>query len=399
MTRPAAFRHDPVRHVIARGKPAARDWRRQPAVVDFHRFQRLVPALKREVDVPVSATPAVIEGVGVMIATDDGYVRLFSSDLSRIFWEQRLSASVYASLVVDPKARRVIVCDTAGLICAFDLRGKLVWSFNASGAIRATPALDHTNGVLIVAVFGHRMIGLCLNSGACLFDLDAPQPWQAAIGGLASDRNPYASPVTTVGGASVFCSGEQVVLIDTTGSVLWRHSRPAEISASPVIDDTGRMLLVADRSGVAALIDLLDRRVCAERRLGDTVTASGAASYGVFALGVRSGAVWGLCQSTLGVLWRDSFGAPFDHTSFTVTPNGDFAATAACGDIICRDATSGEFLWRSSQMLGLPDQDLRLDITPVFAPSGDMYAAAYNGSFYRFAFPDLLEGPDNDTNN
>lgn len=396
MTRPAAFRHDPVRHVIALGKPAARDWRRQPAVVDFRRFRRFAPAQEREVDVPVSATPAIIEGVGVVIATDDGHVRLFASDLSHMFWERRLSASIYASLVVDAEARRVIVCDTAGLVCAFDLRGRLVWSFKAGGAIRATPALDRASGILVAAAFGHRMVGLSLDSGARLFEVDATRPWHAAIGGLASDRNPYASPVTTIGGASVFCSGEQVTLIDVTGSVLWQRSRPAEISASPIIDDTGRMLLVADRSGVAALIDLVDGGVRAERRLGDAVTASGAASGGVFALGVRSGAVWGLAQSTLGVVWQDGFGAPFDHTSFTVTPKGDFAATAACGDIICRDAASGEFLWRSSQMLGLPDQEVRLDVTPVFAPGGDMYATAHDGSVYRFAFPDLTRGPGDD---
>ena len=70
MTRPAAFRHDPVRQVIAKGVTAARDWRKQPAVVGFHRFQRFAPALKRDVDVPVSATPAVIEGVGVVIEAE-----------------------------------------------------------------------------------------------------------------------------------------------------------------------------------------------------------------------------------------------------------------------------------------------------------------------------------------
>lgn len=396
MTRPAAFRHDPVRQVIAQGEPAARDWRRQPAVVGFHRFRRSTPALQRDIDVPISATPAVIEGVGVVIATDDGHLRMFASDLSRMFWERRLSASIYASLVVDAKARRVIACDTAGLICAFDLRGRLVWSFEAGGAIRATPALDQLSGVLVVAVFGHRVVGLCLDSGTCLFNKDAPKPWHAASGGLASDRNPYASPVTTARGSSAFCSGEQVILIDAAGSELWRHSRPAEISASPVIDDTGNMLLVADRSGSVALIDLVDGRLDAERRLGDAVTASGAASGGVFALGVRSGAVWGLDQRTLGVVWQDSFGAPFDHTSFTVTPKGDFASTAACGDIVCRDAANGKFLWRSSQILGLPDQDVRLDVTPIFAPGGDMYAAAYSGSIYRFAFPDLTGGPGDD---
>lgn len=392
MTRLAAFRHDPIRQVIPQGGPATRDWRREPAVVGFHRFQRFTPALKRDIDVPVSATPAIIEGVGVVIATDDGYVRMFASDLSRYFWERRMSASIYASLVVHAEARRVIACDTAGLICAFDLRGRLVWSFKASGAIRATPALDHASGLLVTAVFGHRIVGLHLESGARLFDVEAPRPWHAAIGGLASDRNPYASPIIMAGGLSAFCSGDQVILIDGAGSVLWRHSRPSEISSSPVIDDTGRMLLVADRSGTVALINLVDGRVSAERKLGDAVTASGAASGSVFALGVRSGAVWGLDQCTLDIAWQDGYGAPYDHTSFTVTPKGDFACVAACGDIVCRDAANGEFLWRSSQMLGLPDQNLRLDVTPVFAPGGEMYAAGYDGSFYRFAFPDMTDG-------
>lgn len=65
---------------------------------------------------PVSASPAVLPGVGAVLAADDGHVRLVDHSLAKTYWQRRLDSSIYASVVVDRSRRHVLVTATSGLV-------------------------------------------------------------------------------------------------------------------------------------------------------------------------------------------------------------------------------------------------------------------------------------------
>lgn len=388
----SAFRHQPAKSLIS-GKPASRRfaWRSEPVLCAVRRNRFHNAKLGRDIDVPFNATPVVIEGVGVIVAGDDGFVRCLSADLSRQFWERRLSASVYASLIADVQRGCVIVCDTAGLVCAIDLRGALVWSADLKHPVFATPCIDDSSDTLTIAAFGDRAFALSLDTGETLYESQLPAPWYAGSGSRAAERNPYASPAHAGAQGAVFCSGSHVVALDAAGQERWRVDVRAEIKSSPIVVDGE--VIVADVSGRCRFIDLKTGRVLQTLTLGAKVTASGAYAQGVVALGDVTGRVWGLDTGLRAVRWTSAFGAPAEYGSITLTPLGDFAATAHSGNCVCLDAKDGSFLWESSQVLGLPEQGTRMDTTPVIDRAGRLYAASYDGSLFQFCFAES-GGPD-----
>jgi outer membrane protein assembly factor BamB len=385
MSSVSTFRHEPVKSIL--GNAACEGsflWRSEPAVTRLKRFR--FEKLGAQIDVPISATPAVVDDVGVVVASDDGFVRFLSCDLSRVYWERRLSASIYASLVVDPDARRVIVCDTSGLICAFDLHGKLVWSQNLGHPVFATPAINTGCDSLTIAAFGNMAFGLSLASGSIRYQAKLPPPWYAEVDSPVARRNPYASPAATPAGESVLCSGSNVVMLSLSGREIWRVSLDADIKSSPVVLPAQNQAVVTDVSGRCRFISLRSGETDAIVPLGAKVIASGACSNGIVALGTITGRVYGLDCGSGRIEWTSDFGAPNEYGSITTTPAGDFVATAATGNCVCLAASEGLFLWETSQVMGLPDQGTTMNITPVVDRAGRMYGAGYDGSLFQFSF-------------
>lgn len=383
----STFRHEPMKSLI--GRKAINQsylWRSEPAVTRLRRFRYDNKKLGRQIDVPISASPAVIEDVGVVVASDDGFVRFLSCDLSRIFWERRLSASIYASLVVDAVTGRVIVCDTSGLVCAFDLHGKLVWSQNLHHPIFATPAVNLAYDNLTIAAFGNMVFGLSLCAGEIKYQVGLPPPWYLEIGSSAASRNPYASPAATPTGETVCCSGSNVLMFSPSGREVWRASLDADIKSSPVVLPAETQAVVTDVSGRCHFLSLQSGETLATVSLGAKVVASGASSNRILALGGTTGRVWGLDCGTRRIAWTSEFGAPSEYGSITLTPLGDFVATTAAGNCVCLAADDGRFLWETSQVMGLPDQGTRMEITPVIDRAGRMYGAGYDGSLFQFSF-------------
>jgi len=383
----SAFRHMPQKSALAPQKvPAAIRWRKEPAVTGYRQLTYHNRTLDRAIPVPISASPAVIRDIGVVVASDDGHVRLFGTGLDKFYWERRMPASIYASLVVDPASERVIVAATSGDVAAFDLRGRLVWSRALGTPVFATPALHSGLRRVVIATFEHKAFGLDLDDGELTFARDLPQPWHTSRGGKAAYRNPYASPAFTGRGTSLVCSADSVLCLDPSGRTLWQTELSAEIKASPVVADHLGVVAVATVAGQCHLLDLADGVQRGAVRLDAKVTSSGACSGDVLALGTSSGAVFGIDLRTARMLWRDGFGAPRSYTSFTLSPAGDFIATAESGNAICRDRETGAFLWESTQVMGLPDHETPMDITPVLGAAGRMYGAAYTGDLYEFSF-------------
>lgn len=361
-------------------------WLREPVVFGHRRLTYDNQKLNRTVQVPVSATPAVVTGLGVLLASDDGFLRFHSRGLEKVYWERRLDSGVYASLVVDPVRAQVIVAATSGLVTCFDLRGTLVWATRIGVPVFATPTVIPQEDLLVVAGFHARCVGLNLETGERVFDRDLPEPWHMAQGGIASYRDPYASPVTTAEGTVIVCCGEHVVCLDPDGAQVWHHEGEQGIKASPVSVRKTDEIVVFTVGGTGLFLDSRTGELRHNVSVNAKVTASPALSHGVLAVGDQSGAVTGIDVRTRDVLWRSGQGAPRSYTSFSVLPTGDFVATAERGNVVGLGREDGRFLWESSQVLGLVDHEPEMDITPVAAPDGSMYCASYRGDVYEFRF-------------
>ncbi len=388
-----AFRHDPVKSVLSVAGGGSFHWTREPAVCGYRMLTYDNVRLGRKIPVPISATPAVISGVGVLVGSDDGYVRLYDRTLAKVYWERRLDSGIYASLVVDAARRHVVVAATSGLVVCFDLRGWLVWSVRPGYPVFATPTVLPDADMLVIAAFHSRCVGLRLATGSVVFDRALPKPWHADHGGSAAFRDPYASPVTTADGNVIVCCAEHVLCIRADGAELWRHTVGHSIKASPVaVHETGE-IAVFPVDGRCLFLDGTTGRPLDEVFLGAKVTGSAAVSRNVLAVGTQLDTVTGLDVRTHQIVWRAPQGAPRSYTSFSVLPEGDFIATSQRGNAVCLQRDSGRFRWETSQVLGLPDHEPAMDITPIAGPDGSLYCASYSGVIYRFAFqPVATEG-------
>lgn len=381
----ARFRHDPAKSVLGMSDDSFL-WHMDPAVCGYRHLTYYNVTLDRTIDVPVSATPAVVNGVGVIVASDDGFVRFFNPTLTKVYWERRLKSSVYASLVVDRKRNRVIVAATNGHIFSFDLRGDVAWATRTGVQVCATPTTLLDSDVMVVAAFGSRVLGLDLKDGSIAFDQPVPPPWDVVHGGWAAHRDPYASPVATSEGTVIVGCAEFALCFSAEGEELWRHRIGRTIKASPAVIAELEEVVLCSLDGRCSFLDTRFGELRAEVLLGSQITGSPAVSGGTVAVGTRLGHVVGLSTTTREVTWESPHGAPREYTSLSVLPDGNFIATAAGGNVVCLRAGDGAFLWESSQVLGLPDHEPEMNITPVASNDGHMYCASYSGNLYQFRF-------------
>lgn len=367
-------------------------WLKEPVVCGYRRLTHQSKALDQEIPVPVCATPVVVAGAGVIIASYDGRIRFYSRSLDKIFWEHRLDSSIYASLIVDSRRRTVIAASTSGLVVCLDLRGTLVWSISVQVPIYATPTVLPGSDLLVVAAFHSRCIGLELETGKRVFDQSLPEPWYSAYGGSANYRDPYASPATTASGNAIVCCAEDVLCFAPDGTMLWRQTVGQSIRASPATLYVTQEVAVGTVDGRCIFLDSQTGQQRGEVILGAKIIASPAVSGDVLVIGTADDEVFGLDIRKRKIVWHCSHGAPRNHSSFTVMPDGSFIATSARGNIIGRRCDDGGFLWETSQLLGLPDHDPAMDITPMAGPDGSMYCGSYSGFIYHFRFQPVDDG-------
>ena len=388
-----AFRHDPAKNVLVLPGKAGQDsrWDREPMVCGHRRVTYENERLGRTVPVPVSASPAVVIGAGVVVAGYDGYVRFLDRTLSKVYWKRRMDSPVYASLVLDGRRRRVVVAATSGLVACFDLKGALVWSAEVGVPVYATPTVLPASDVLVIAAFHSRCLGLNLDTGAQVFERPLPRPWHAGHAGTAAHRDPYASPVTTEMDTAVLCCAEHVLALAPDGTELWQQEIGHAIKASPAALHTTGKVAVCPVNGQCLFLDSSKGQVLGEVFLNAKITGSPAVSGGILAVGTQRDTVAGLDIRTHDIVWTSPHGAPREYTSFSVLPDGDFIATARNGNIVCLGRQDGRFRWESSQVLGLADHEPAMDITPVAGPDGSMYCASYSGDLYHFRFQPLDE--------
>jgi len=392
----SAFRHDPGKFVlsIGRGSFAESDWGCEPAVCGYRRLIHHSHQRDADIPVPVCAAATVVMGAGVLVSAFDGYVRFLSPQLDHVFWERRLDAAIYASPVVDLARRHLIVAATSGLIVCLDLRGRTVWSFKSGSPIYATPTVSPQADIVVFATFHSRCFGLNLATGALIFDRDLPRPWYAACGGSAAQRDPYASPATTSSGALIICCAEEIICLSPDGTDRWRRHIGCGIRSSPAALHATDEVVVGAVNGHCLFLDGETGQIVADISLGAKITASPAVSGGYVVFGASDDQAFGLSLNTHAIVWKCAHGAPRDHSSYSVTPAGDFIATVSRGNVVCRRPCDGAFLWETSQLLGLPDHDPIMDTTPIAAANGSLYCASYSGVLYHFRFAPQNDGSD-----
>ncbi|MBM7771686.1 outer membrane protein assembly factor BamB [Actinokineospora baliensis] len=387
MTGPA-FRHDPVRTVLPLSPsptPQVR-WTTEPAVCGYVQLAHRDTRTGADIPVPVCASPVAVPGVGVVVGTYDGRVRFYERSLAKVYWERQVGGPVYAPLVADHVRRRVVVSTTYGHVAALDLRGLFAWQVETGSAVHAAPAVVPAADLLVVATFGSRCLGLDLATGEVRFTRDLPRPWHAAYGGSAAARDAYASPVSTEDGGVVVACAEHVLCLEPDGSVRWQHEIGHAVKASPAVLGGRGLVAVCSVNGQCLLLDTASGQPRGAVDLGGKVVASPAVSGDFLVVGTQDGTAHGIDVTAPRLAWRAAGYAPREYTSFTVLPDGDFAAVTAGGNAVGLRRADGRFLWETSQLLGLAEHDPAMDVTPVVSPDGSMYCGSYSGVLYHHRF-------------
>jgi len=384
--RPPSFRHDPVKLVLGDAPSASMRWDKEPALCGYTKLAHLNERLNKEYAVPVCATAIVAPGAGVIVASYDGRVRLFSADLSETIWEDRLNGPIYATPLALVDRGLAIVVSTNGEAVAFDRTGKRVWRTEIGQPVYASPTFAPGADVAVFCAFGSRCFGLDAETGATEFAIELPRPWSHALGGKAAHRDPYASPIVTSRGHIVVCCAESVLCLSADGTLLWQRTLDASIRASPAFLSATEEVAVAAVDGRCALLDAETGKTAHEWSVDAKVVASPAVSGEFVVFGSADGDATCVHGPTRALAWRRSQSSPKDHSSYSVTPAGDFIATNERGNILCVRAQDGRFLWETSQLLGLAEHDSAMDTTPVAAGDGSMYCGSYAGFAYYFRF-------------
>jgi outer membrane protein assembly factor BamB len=386
MKRPPTFRNSPLKCVRfgASSDESRIDWLVEPTVAAYRHFEH--NAGDKTIPVPVCATPAAVEGVGAIVAGFDGRVSLIDSSLEKVYWRLRFSHPIYASPIFAPDGASVIVADTGGVVARISLRGSVLWRVDLGFPIYATPDLLDGAERLAVVCFGGRLVLLSLDTGVASAQAELDQPWFYAAAPATAGREPYSSPAALPSGHVAVGAGAAVTMFDADAFPIWRRELTSLMRASLAFCPRTQVIVAAGVNGVVSLLDARTGEWLSALTLDGKVTASPAVSDGVAAVGTASGAVYGLDLDRRQVLWRESYGAPFDHSAFTTLPNGDFICTHGGGNVIARARLDGRFVWETSQRIGQQGHGTRVDITPVCGADGVMYCGAYNGALYAYRF-------------
>lgn len=366
------------------------DWWVEPALAGYSRLEHAGKSDDKAIPVPVCATPAILPGVGVIVGAYDGTVRLFDPLFEKTFWTRRLFAPIYAPLLWLPEGDRVIVADTRGTVVCFSLKGAEIWTLMLDKPVYPAMEVLRGTGRIFVCCFDGELTVIDADKGDIVAQAQLPRPWFAERAPRAGHRDPYASPIQIGPDRVLVSAANTLTAFDCAGEVVWRHVGKAQYRASPTACSTHSTVLATSVDGMCSLLDGESGKPLCVFALGDKVVASAATSGGVAAIGTASGQVHGIDMSTGQEKWSHLHGAPFDHTGFSLLPDGGFICTNAKGNVVARDGADGRFLWETSQLIGLTDHPPRIDTTPICTPNGIMYAGSYEGALYAFIFQERL---------
>ncbi|WP_148193920.1 PQQ-binding-like beta-propeller repeat protein [Pseudomonas syringae] len=381
-----AFRHDPSIRLCTSGQHDRVDWDVEPVITALREFVYYNKTLDSTVRVSLSATQIIIEGVGLIVCSDDGYVRLLKLDLGAQFWELRLAAPIYSSPIYLRDKKTVVVCSTGGTVCAISLTGKALWRASLPCPVYAGSV--YCEGIIFVATFNYNLYLLNADTGAIIRHCHLPPPRGAKINGLAAFRDPYGSPCIVDNNVVVVC-GEHILCFSGAGDVIWSTALSALIKSSPAFSKTADCLLVASVDGKVTLLNPKSGSPVHEVVCAAKIIHSPAISGDIACIGDESGTIYGIDLKHYNVIWTYSVGAALGYSSVTLNPVGDFILVTERGNALCLSKEHGNFLWETSQNLQMENHERTMQTTPIISNQGDMYCGSYSGYLYRFNFLSL----------
>lgn len=380
------FRHDPSARIRRSVEANLRqfDWSTEPVATAHRQFTYQNKIKDKEFAVPLSATPVVIEGVGIIVVSDDGFIRFMNFKLDKIFWERRLSASIYSSPIFAPEIDAVIVASMNGKIVAWSLSGTPKWQVKIEDPIYASLVISQRR--LFVACFNRAFHAFDLHTGKGCFSLKLNPSWGVAAGGIASFRDPYATPCVQRDGSIVVACGESLACYSPNGESNWHAYLHAGVRSSPASSHSTDRVIVGLVNGDVVVLDGRNGDEVARIPTNAKIVHSPAISNDIACIANERGDVLGIDLVRLSIVWVYQAGTEMDYTSMTLSPAGDFVFVTKRGNAICVGATDGKFIWETSQHLQLANHEREMHTTPIITRSGMMFCGSYGGSLYRFSF-------------
>lgn len=220
-------------------------------------------------------------------------------------WTAELGAPVWGGLARDAAHRLVLASTDAGRVFALAERtGRVVWTAEAEGAIRARPTVD--GGRVYVPTDGGYLYALDARSGRRL--------WRAAIGqgsrprgtaGGGDDRyERYASSAVVAGGRVYVGSrdGNLYALDAATGRVLWRAAGGDVISGAPAV--AGGAVVFGSYDGHVRAVAARDGKLRWDVDTRGAVVSDVVAAGGNVLVGTRSYELWAIDAASGAEDWR-----------------------------------------------------------------------------------------------
>ncbi len=261
----------------------------------------------------------------VVCLSGEGTLRGFRADDGGRLWLANVGSSVGASAVL--AAGRLVVPTGRGLVAMDVATGRTVWEAPAGYGCNAAPA-----------IVGRRVYGAFRNEGVRAFDL--------TTGEMVFERKLAPSGALLADGDLVVTGTEdgRLLRIDpATGLDIWRVNLGSEPNMGPTLAAPG-VIVVFGRDRVLRALSVATGKALWSLRLPATSgSESLAAAAGRVFVTDREGVIRALDAGNGRVLWQRSEGL--------IAMGGPCASADAVvfgsrGRLICRDADSGDFLWR-----------------------------------------------------
>ena len=222
------------------------------------------------------SAPPLVAG-GYVFAMDSAYrLTALNSENGRVRWQTALAqgkGTAFGGGIALYRGR-IFASDGFGTVTAVSAEtGKVEWTRNLLTPIRATPVVE--SDIVIVTSIDNRATALNVNDGSVLW---RHQGFQENVGVVGTGSPAIAGNVAIV----PYSSGEVYGLRMTDGGVLWQVNLTAisrssslselgDISADPVVDETGRVYAISN-GGRLSSIDIASGSAVWEHRISGSET-------------------------------------------------------------------------------------------------------------------------------